>query len=297
MDLVTPAYRSASVLAQALPGPVVDLLAPAIGTAIALRPSDRRAMVERHQRRVTPGLKGAALRRRVRGVYRSYTRYYAESFRLPSVSPEELDDRFTFEGVDHIDRSVRRGIGPLVALPHLGSWEWAAFWLTRVHQVPAAAVVERIEPPALFDWFASFRERIGLNIIPLGPDAGKDVTHALKDHQMVALLSDRDIAGGGIEVKFFGEKTTLPAGPAVLALRTGAPLLPLACYDRPHGMHHVVVRPALPVERQGSFRQDVARVTQDIAVVLEELIRAAPDQWHLLQPNWPSDRESAPIQL
>ena len=134
-----------------------------------------------------------------------------------------------------------------------------------------------------------------MHIVPLGPEAGRAVTHALKDHHVVALLSDRDIGGGGIDVTFFGERTTLPGGPAVLALRTGAPLLPVAMYDRPEGMHHVVVKPPLPAERQGGFREDVSRLTQDLAHALEDLIRAAPDQWHLLQPNWPSDLP--PVQL
>jgi KDO2-lipid IV(A) lauroyltransferase len=297
VDLTTPAYKSAAWLAQHLPEVLIEGVAPRLFGLYALRPTDRRRMVERHQRRVDPTLRGRALRRRVQAVYRSYGRYYAESFRLPAISVEELDRRFSVDGYDNYVEAMAGDIGAIAVLPHVGSWEWMAYWLARVDGQQASAVVERLEPPALFDWFVEFRERIGLNIIALGPDAGRGVTHAIKEHQLVALLSDRDIAGGGIEVKFFGENTTLPAGPAVLALRTGAPLLPLALYDRPHGMHHVVVKPQLPVERQGSFREDVARVTQDIALVLEELIRAAPDQWHLLQPNWPSDRDTAPIQL
>jgi KDO2-lipid IV(A) lauroyltransferase len=297
VDLTTPAYRSAAWLAQHLPGGLVEGGAPLLAGWYALRSTDRRRMVERHQRRIDPTLEGRELRRRAQAVYRSYARYYAESFRLPAISPEELDRRVTVEGYEHYEEAMSGELGALAVLPHIGSWEWWAYWLARVVGQQPGAVVERLEPPALFDWFVSFREQIGMNIIPLGPDAGKGVTQALKDHQIVALLSDRDIAGGGIEVKFFGEETTLPAGPAVLALRSGAPLLPMALYDRPGGMHHAVVKPVLNVERQGSFREDVSRVTQDIAVVLEELIRAAPDQWHLLQPNWPSDRESAPIQL
>ena len=296
MDLVTPAYRSAAALAQALPGRVVDLAAPQIGAAAALRSGDRRTMVERHQRRVTPGLTDAALRRRVRGVYRSYARYYAESFRLPSVSAEELDDRFTYEGFDHLERAVRSGTGPLMVMPHLGSWEWSAFWLTRVHKVPVTAVVERIEPPALFDWFVGLRESMGLNVVPLGPDAGRAIVRAVKAGHVVALLCDRDIGRSGVEVTFFGEKTTLPSGPAVLALRTGAPILPAALYDRGRG-HHGLVLPPVPTDRRGPFREDVARVTQDVAYRLEELISRAPDQWHLLQPNWPSDFAEAPVRL
>jgi KDO2-lipid IV(A) lauroyltransferase len=106
---------------------------------------------------------------------------------------------------------------------------------------------------------------------------------ALRANQIVALVSDRDIAGGGIEVDFFGERTTLPAGPAALASRLGVPLLPTAVYFRGVG-HHAVVRP--PVILDG----DVAAITQALAHELENLIRAAPEQWHLFQPNWPSDR-------
>jgi KDO2-lipid IV(A) lauroyltransferase len=288
LDVVTPAYRGACAIAQLLPGPVVDVLAPGTAELAALRPGQR-AQVERHQRRVDPSLRGGALRRRVREVFRSYGRYYGESFRLPTIAPEELDRRMTHEGYEHIEEARARGLGPLIVLPHLGSWEWCAYWLTRAKHVPVTAVVERLEPLALFDWFVEFRQRIGMEIVPLGPDAGRSIVAAIKQAHVIALLCDRDINGGGSEVTFFGERTTLPSGPAVLALRTGAPLLPTGVYDR-DGRHHALVRPPIPAERQGTFRQDVARLTQAIADELEGLIRLAPEQWHLLQPNWPSDR-------
>ena len=290
MDVVTPAYRGAFAIAQVLPGSVIDVLAPGVAGLVALRPGDQRAMVERHQRRVDPGLGDAELQRRVREVFRSYGRYYGESFRLPTISAEELDRGLTLEGFEHVEESLARGVGPLLVLPHLGSWEWCAYWLTRVRKVPVTAVVERVEPPALFDWFVEFRERIGMEIVPLGPDAGRSIVKAIKQAHVIALLCDRDIGGGGTDVTFFGETTTLPAGPAVLALRTGAPLIPTGVYDQGGGHHHAILRPPIPAERRGSFRDDVARITQAIAYDLEGLIRRAPEQWHLLQPNWPSDR-------
>jgi phosphatidylinositol dimannoside acyltransferase len=296
MDLVTPAYRGASTLARLLPAGVVDAGAPQLAALTALRSSERRAMVERHQRRIDPGLAGPALRQRVREVYRSYGRYYGDSFRLPGVSPAELDARLTYDGYEQVEAARSTGTGPLLLLPHLGSWEWAAFWLTRVRHLPVTAVVERIDPPALFDWFVEFREGIGLEIVPLGPEAGRSIVGAIRRARVVALLCDRDITGTGVEVDFFGEKTTLPSGPAVLALRTGAQLLPSAVYDRGR-IHHGVVRPPVPVERRGSFRDDVARITQLIAYELEDLIRAAPEQWHMLQPNWPSDRAARRVRL
>jgi phosphatidylinositol dimannoside acyltransferase len=290
MDVVTPAYRGAFAIAQVLPGSVIDVLAPGVAGLAALRPGDQRAMVERHQRRVDPGLGGAELQRRVREVFRSYGRYYGESFRLPTIGAEELDRGLTLEGFEHVEESLARGVGPMLVLPHLGSWEWCAYWLTRVRKVPVTAVVERVEPPALFDWFVEFRERIGMEIVPLGPDAGRSIVKAIKQAQVIALLCDRDIGGGGTEVTFFGETTTLPSGPAVLALRTGAPLIPTGVYDQGGGHHHAILRPPIPAERRGSFRDDVARITQAMAYDLEGLIRRAPEQWHLLQPNWPSDR-------
>jgi phosphatidylinositol dimannoside acyltransferase len=293
MDVVTPAYRGAYAIAQVLPGSVIDVLAPGVAGLAALRPGDQRAMVERHQRRVDPGLGGAELQRRVREVFRSYGRYYGESFRLPTIGAEELDRGLTREGFEHVEESLARGVGPMLVLPHLGSWEWCAYWLTRVRKVPVTAVVERVDPPALFDWFVEFRQRIGMEIVPLGPDAARSIVKAIKQAHVIALLCDRDIGGGGAEVTFFGETTTLPSGPAVLALRTGAPLIPTGVYDQGGGHHHAILRPPIVAERRKSFRDDVARITQAMAHELEGLIRRAPEQWHLLQPNWPSDRPGA----
>jgi phosphatidylinositol dimannoside acyltransferase len=295
MDLVTPLYRTASTVAQRLPGSVVEGVAPHLASLWSVRLTERRRMVERHQLRVDPDLEGDDLRRRVAEVYRSYGRYYAESFRLPALSEEEVDARLSVQGYEHFARALEGDLGPIMVLPHLGSWEWCGFWLARVKGIEVTVVVEPLEPPALFEWFAAFREEIGMHAVPVGPDAGRAVTRALKAKHVVALLSDRHVGQGGVEVEFFGERTLLPAGPATLALRTGAPLIPTGIYDRPGGMHEAVVKPPLEIERQGSLRQDVARITQVLAHQLEELIRAAPEQWHLLQPNWPSDRE--PVRL
>ncbi len=151
-------------------------------------------------------------------------------------------------------------------------------------------IVEPLEPPELFEWFADYRRSLGMNVVPLGPGAASAAIKAVKGNGVLCLLSDRDIGGGGVEVEFFGERTTLPAGPATLALRTGAPVLPTAVYFRPNGGHLGKVGAPLDTTRGGgSMSEDIARITQDLAYRLEELIRADPEQWHLLQPNWPSD--------
>jgi KDO2-lipid IV(A) lauroyltransferase len=297
MDRALSVFKLASGLARALPAPVTDGVARLLGASVALRPSERRTLVERNMRRADPSLSGLRLQRAVRRCFESYARYWAESFRLPDLDPEQLDAGMTYEGYDTLMDALDRGAGALLVIPHLGGWEWAGFWMTRVRDVEVSVVVERLEPESVFDWFVEYRESLGMHVIPLGPEAGRAVIRALKAGHVVCLLSDRDITGGGIEVEFFGERTTLPAGPATLALRTGAPLLPAAVYFRGHG-HHGVVRPPLDTTRTGTLRDDVARVTQDVARALEDLIRAEPEQWHLMSPNWPSDhaavRGSAP---
>jgi KDO2-lipid IV(A) lauroyltransferase len=185
---------------------------------------------------------------------------------------------------------MARGSGVVVVLPHVGSWEYGGRWLAQ-QGYPMTTVGELLEPPELFEWFTSQREALGLTVLPPGPGTTVRLLDTLREGRVVGLLADRDLAGNGVEVEFFGERTTLPAGPALLALRSGAPLMPCAIYQRRHGLYHAVLQPPLDSTRSGRMRQDVHRLTQDMAHALEELIRLAPEQWHLFQPNWPSDRE------
>ncbi len=291
-DVVTPAYRTASAIARHLPRPVVSASARGLGRLAVRVAPGRRAQVERNLRRIDPTISGPALRRATRATFESYARYYAESFRLPGTSAADLDAGFAQEGYEHIEAALCAGRGVILAMPHLGGWEWSGFWLTQVKQVPVTVVVEQLRPPQLFEWFTALRRSFGFEVVALGPEAGTASMRALKANHALALLCDRDLAGGGPEVSFFGERTTLPGGPATLALRTGAPILPTAIYfDGPTARRGVVL-PALDTSRQGTLRADVARVTQDLASAFEGLIRRAPDQWHLLQPNWPSDRRA-----
>jgi KDO2-lipid IV(A) lauroyltransferase len=247
-------------------------------------------MVERHLKRVNPRLRGAGLRVAVQQAFDYYARYYVESFRLPSMSNAAVARPFTIEGWERVLQGLEAGNGVILALPHLGGWEWAGRWMTD-QGFKMTVVVEALDPPELFEWFADLRQDLGMTVVPTGPKAGPAVLKALRANETVCLLCDRDLERSGIPVEFFGEQTTLPAGPATLALRTGAVLLPVGCYfTSKYNGHHAVVRPAVPTVRRGEgLRDDIARVTEALARELEFLIRRAPEQWHLFQPNWPSD--------
>ena len=145
-----------------------------------------------------------------------------------------------------------------MAMPHLGGWEWSGFWVTQVQSDPVTAVVERLEPPALFEWFVELRRSFGFEIVPSGPRPAPPRSARSRPNHTLALLCDRDLAGTGPEVEFFGERTTLPGGPATLALRTGAPLLPTAVYFDGPDLRRSVVLPRPRHHPAGQLRDDVA---------------------------------------
>jgi KDO2-lipid IV(A) lauroyltransferase len=223
----------------------------------------------------------------------SYARYWADSLRLPGLGMAALRAGMVYEHYDHILGGRRAGKGTILVLPHLGGWEWAGAHLAAVGH-PVSVVTERLDPPDLFDWFTSFRASLGMRVIPAGPGASAACVAALRDNHILCLLADRLVEGvAGVDVEFFGETTALPAGPATLALRTGAALLPCAVlFQRRTAQHIGVVRAPLDTSRRDGLRADVARITQDMATAFEGLIRLAPTQWHLLQPNWPSDAKA-----
>ena len=283
------AYRFGSLAARLMPGPLASAAASSLGFGASMASPARRQIIERHIQRVNPALKGASLRVAVQQAFDSYARYYVESFRLPSLSKRTVARAFTVDGFSRITDALALGNGCIFALPHMGGWEWAGRWMTD-QGFKLTVVVEALEPPELFVWFADLRKELGMTVVPTGPTAGPAVLKALRENEIVCLLCDRDLDRKGVEVEFFGERTTLPAGPATLGIRVGTPVLPVGVYfTSAYNGHHAIVRPPLKTDRRGGLRDDVARVTQELARELEFLIRRAPEQWHLFQPNWPSD--------
>lgn len=289
--LVVVAYRGAATVVGRIPMPVATRAASLLGRVLLRTMQSRRALVERHQQRLSPNLltEGPdALERRIRETFDSYAQYWVSMFRLQGLTQQQIDATIRVDGAEHIEAALVAGHGAIMAMPHIGAWDHGGAWLAG--RWPLTVVAERLNPPALFDWFCEQRARNGMTVVALGDsEGGKRLLRALRNNEVIGLLCDRDIVGGGIEVDFFGEKATMPAGPALLALRTGARILPNAVYQRPDGGAHGVIRPPLPVVPTGNLRADVAALTQRLADELAELIAAAPHQWHVLAPHWQSD--------
>ncbi|HVB92254.1 MAG TPA: phosphatidylinositol mannoside acyltransferase [Acidimicrobiales bacterium] len=290
-------YRGLGTAMGRMPEPLARGLAGGVARVMAWRGGPDLQMNQRHMGRVlgsecADGVQPdpALVRRWSRRTFAAYGHYWVDGARLPFIDEEGVRSRFRFaRGGELIRDAVAQGRGVVIALPHVGSWEWGGAWLA-LERMPMTAVVERLEPERLFEWFVEQRAAMGLTAVPLGDGSGAAILRALKEGAVTGLVSDRDLVGNGVEVEFFGERTTLPGGAATLALRTGAALLPAVVYSGPGRWHTGVVHPPLDTTRRGSLRADVARLTQELAHCFEEFIRRHPEQWHLYQPNWPSDR-------
>jgi phosphatidylinositol dimannoside acyltransferase len=282
-------WLAAWKLVRRLPEPVAYGLGRAGGRAFYRLDAGRRQALRANLRHVLgQAVTPAELEAVVRRGFATYGRYWVEAFRLEDLPAAEIRRRLTLEGRGHLDAAVAAGRGTIFASPHLGNWDAGGAWLA-ASGYPATAVVERLRPAELYERFAAYRRALGLELLPLddGSETMRGVLRALRAGRVVGLVCDRDLTGGGLPVRLFGAATVMPGGPASLALRTGATLLPCAVYqDRRRGHWHAVIRPPLRPGPSGDSRADVQALTQRLADEFERLIARAPDQWHVLSHHW-----------
>ncbi len=233
--------------------------------------------------RVAPSADPDALDTLTREATRSYARYWCEVFRLPAMAPERIVDGMTTVGEQRLHASVAAGRGTILALPHSGNWDHAGAWCG-LTGVPFTTVAERLRPESLFDRFVAFRESLGMEVLPLSGGARAPfevLCERLATGGTLCLLADRDLSARGVDVTFFGAATRMPAGPASLALRTGATLLPVTLSFRPDGWQ-AVFHEAVP-------HSGVPTMTQQLADAFAAGIAAHPADWHMLQRLWLED--------
>lgn len=251
----------------------------------------------------------------VRDAMRSYLRYWREAFRLPTMirNREELvarvDAGFDPDSRRRVAETVARGRGTIFALPHAGNWDMAGVWLVAKYGT-FTTVAERLRPESLFHRFVAFREGLGFRVLAhegragsAGPALMADLEAVLRSGGVVCLLGERDLTGRGVPVTFFGETTSMPAGPAALAQRTGADLMVagVSFTDLTDGDETSVyyrgkkrryregwrMRVSAPIDTDPA--RPLADVVQDLAAEFERDIAAHPRDWHMLQPLWLTD--------
>lgn len=224
---------------------------------------------------------------------RNYLRYWCDTFRLETWSQERIEATLPVDGVEILDKAMAAGKGVVLALPHMGNWDHAGAWAAK-HCDGFTTVAERLKPERLFERFLAYRESIGMEVLALtgGENAFLGLMRRVKRGGVVCLVAERDLTDRGVPVRFFGETTKLPAGPAALAVSTGAPLLPVTLWYEP-GYQQVKVHPAIEVPAEGTREQKIAAMCQSLVDVFAQGIAEHPADWHMLQKLWLADLDPA----
>lgn len=294
MNLTELGYAAGWRLARTLPRPVVARAFRAGADRAHRRDGAGTRRLRANLRRVVgPELPEAELDDLVRRGLRSYARYWMEAFRLPALSREQILAGFRLEQVEVLAADVAAGRGAVVALPHAGNWDVAGAWVAATGW-PLTTVAERLKPAGVYERFVAFRQGLGMEILPThgGPRPTFDVlVDRLRAGTVVPLLADRDLSARGVEVDFFGGRTRMPAGPALLALRTGAPLYVASMWYEPDAACASIEGPLpMPDESQGPLDVRARSLTQRIADGLAAGIARNPQDWHMLQRMWLDQR-------
>ncbi|WP_393085561.1 phosphatidylinositol mannoside acyltransferase [Streptomyces sp. LN704] len=293
--LVDGAYALGWSTVKTLPEPVAVRLGRTIAD-IAWRKRGKGVLrLESNYARVVPDAGPERLAELSRAGMRSYLRYWMESFRLPAWSRERVRAGFDPRDAHYLTDGIASDRGVILALPHMGNWDLAGAWVTTKLETPFTTVAERLKPESLYDRFVAYREGLGMEVLPhSGGTAFGTLARRLRDGGLVCLVAERDLSASGVEVKFFGEATRMPAGPALLAQQTGALLLPVTLWYDDSPVMQGRVHPPVEVPETGTRAEKTSVMTQALADAFATGISDHPEDWHMLQRLWLADLEPRP---
>jgi lauroyl/myristoyl acyltransferase len=235
---------------------------------------------------VVPNASNAQRERYARQVFSGLLKNYYDLLRSHALSSTAMLSMTGVQGLENMRAALAHGRGALVAMPHIGSLSLVAEPIAMLLDRRITVVVEKMSNPALHDLINSLRRREHITVLETGPSVARALMRTLRNGEIVVLPSDRTVAEATVNVPFFGAPTSVPAGPAALALRTGAPLLTAYTYRQPDHRSIVVIDPALAIERSGEQKVDIQRIMAVIMRIFEAYIRRHPGQWLLTEPVW-----------
>ncbi|MET9120064.1 phosphatidylinositol mannoside acyltransferase [Streptomyces sp. NPDC004528] len=293
--LVDGAYALGWSAVRTLPEPVAVRLGHTVADLAWRKRGKGVLRLESNYARVVPDAGPERLAELSRAGMRSYLRYWMESFRLPAWSRERVRAGFAPRDVHHLTDGIASDRGVILALPHMGNWDLAGAWVTTELETPFTTVAERLKPESLYDRFVAYREGLGMEVLPhSGGTAFGTLARRLRDGGLVCLVAERDLSASGVEVKFFGETTRMPAGPALLAQQTGALLLPVTLWYDDSPVMQGRVHPPVEVPETGTRAEKTSVMTQALADAFATGISDHPEDWHMLQRLWLADLEPRP---
>lgn len=234
-------------------------------------------------RRTKPDMTDLNLDLLVIDAMHSYMRYWCDTFRFPDWSPERVRDTVAVTNEHLLLDAIAAKTGVIVTLPHAGNWDHAGAYFC-AKGIPLVTVAERLKPERLFLKFLSYRQAMGMEVLPLDGRVLGTLAQRLRQGALVALVADRDLSRSGIDVEFFGGPSRMPAGPALLALKTGAPLITAFVSYTEIGIHIDFNEVSIPPS--GSDEAKISQIVQNMAALFESGISDHPQDWHMLQRIW-----------
>lgn len=272
-----------------MPEPVVDRAFRAMADRTYAKNGPSVRQLRANLARVIPEARSAILEETTHEGVRRYLRYWSEAFRLPAWSPQRLRDTFDLvAGLDELDAAVAAGGGAVMVSSHSGNWDHAGAWACDRYG-GLVTVAERLKPEGLYDKFVAYRQSLGMEVLAHGDDdTFRTLLRRLEEGKLVCLVADRDLSGSGVPVDFFGETASMPAGPAMLSLLTGAPLMPVGLWHVDGGLQGRVGS-ALPHPEGVPRKEQTAALTQSMADAFAGNIAEHPEDWHMMQRLWLSD--------
>lgn len=221
----------------------------------------------------------------VKAGMRSYLRYWIDTFRFPTWSHKRIIESVVCEGEEILRNPIRNGRGVVVSLPHAGNWDHAGAYFCATG-ISLTTVAEHLEPEKLFKKFLAHREKMGMEVLDLSSRAIATLSQRARAGKLIALVADRDLSNSGVEVELCGHTAKFPAGPALLAIQTGAALITAFIRYEDNGIR-IIFGPEIPVPTDGDNSSKVKIMNQEIANRFGKELQKDPVDWHMLQRIWP----------
>ena len=282
-NIAAYAYFAGWRIVRWLPEPTAYRLAYAAADFLTKCNGKNVARLRSNLRRAKPDITALDLDLLVFNAMRSYMRYWCDTFRFPDWSPQRVRETVTVTNEHLLIDAIEAKTGVIVSLPHAGNWDHAGAYFC-AKGINLVTVAERLKPEKLFLKFLEYRQAMGMEVLPLDGRVLGTLAQRLRQGALVALVADRDLSRTGIDVDFFGGPSRMPAGPALLALKTNAPLIIAFVSYTESGIHidfKLIILPSA-----GSEAEKVSEIVQMTAKHFEEGISEHPEDWHMLQRIW-----------
>lgn len=279
-------FRLGTVIIRALPPGIRYPVAAVVGRSVfSFLPRRRKVACENYAQVLGLPLTDRRTRRVAWRAFGNYFKMFADFIIMGSLNPQTIRRMVRPQGLEHLQAALDAGKGAIAVTAHMSNWDILAA-AAAAYGYPVNAVTSDLPSGRLNDLMVKSRARIGMRMIPLQPGSLRNIIRALGRNELVALACDLYQGEHGVTVSFFGRPTRLPAGPAAIALKTGAPIVPVWVERRPDNRYIAHVEPSLEVSRTGDPDEDIRVTTTRIVAFFERIVRQAPDQWLVFLPVW-----------